>query len=159
MTSKQLPLIGLMMVLAACGSPEPAANDIAAAAEEPEAPAATAAGPANDAAADTLPQATSDEKQPAIPAALHGRWGLTPADCTAVGSNGRVTITGDEVRFYESVAKPEKVRSRSDTEIKGEFAFTGEGGNWSNPMSWTVAGDKLTRVDSEEDSRQVYTRC
>ena len=96
-----------------------------------------------------------------FPAALHGRWGLVPADCTSTrgDAKGLVTISSDEVRFYESVAKPSKVVERTDSRIRGEFDFVGEGGTWTNHMIWSAAGDKLTRVDSEEDSRLVYTRC
>ena len=97
----------------------------------------------------------------AIPAALHGKWGLTANDCEPGRSDakGLVTITADGVRFYESVAKPARVSERTANSIRGEFAFTGEGMTGSGPMSWSVEGDRLTRIDSEPDSRLVYTRC
>ncbi len=96
-----------------------------------------------------------------IPAALHGRWGLVAGDCTTTRGDdkGLVTISADQIRFYESVAKPAKVTERTDSKIGGEFNFTGEGMEWTKAMIWSAAGDKLTRVDSEEDSRLVYTRC
>ena len=96
-----------------------------------------------------------------FPTALHGRWGLVPGDCTsgAGDTKGLVTISAEEVRFYESVARPTKVVERTDRVIRGEFDFTGEGMSWTNYMTWSASGDRLTRVDSEEDSRLVYTRC
>jgi hypothetical protein len=117
--------------------------------------AAEAAEPANAAAPDAA------ETRTAIPAALHGRWGLTRGDCAAKDGTdlGLVVLTPDEVRFYESTAKPSKIIERTDSRIRGEFDFVGEGGTWTNHMIWSADGNKLTRVDSEEDSRQVYTRC
>lgn len=96
-----------------------------------------------------------------IPAALHGRWGLVPGDCTTrLGDEkGLVTITAGEFRFYESVARPGSVTERTDSRISGKFDFTGEGMEWSKQMTWSAAGNTLTRVDSEEGLRLVYTRC
>lgn len=97
----------------------------------------------------------------AIPAALHGRWGLTPGDCTSSrgDAKGQILISADTIRFYESVAKPAQVRARTDTSIRGDFAFVGEGQTWTSPMQWTVSGRQLTRVDSQANSKLVYTRC
>lgn len=97
----------------------------------------------------------------AIPAALHGRWGLTPGDCSSRrgDAKGEVLIAADSIRFYESVAKPAAVRSRSDRAIAGDFAFSGEGQTWTSPMQWSVSGNKLIRIDSQAESRLVYTRC
>ncbi len=124
--------------------------------------------PANQSAATNTPapaaaplQPANDETPATIPAALHGRWGLVPGDCTSNrgDAKGLVTIGADEIRFYESVARPGSIIERTANRIRGEFDFTGEGMEWTNPMIWSAAGDKLTRVDSEEDSRLVYTRC
>ncbi len=120
--------------------------------------------PVNDGTKPAAPPTNAAAGEPAsqtIPAALHGRWGLVPGDCTTTRGDdkGLVTITAGQIRFYESVARPAKVTERSDTRIRGEFDFTGEGMEWTNHMIWSAAGDKLTRVDSEEDSRLVYTRC
>ena len=117
--------------------------------------AAEAAEPSNAAAPDEADDKTK------IPAALQGRWGLTRADCAAKDGTrmGLVVLTADEVRFYESTAKPSRILERTDSRIRGEFDFVGEGGTWTNHMIWSAGGNKLTRVDSEEDSRQVYTRC
>jgi len=132
----------------ASGPVLPLTNDAAAQAGEP----ANATAPGNAGVAGGM--AT-------IPAALHGRWGLVPGDCTSTrgDAKGLVTISAEGIKFYESVARPAKIVERADSRIRGEFDFTGEGMEWTNPMIWSAAGDKLTRVDSEEDSRLVYTRC
>ena len=126
--------------------------------QTPPEPAANAGNGSAEPAA-----AASDAQAPAttFPAALHGRWGLVPADCTSTrgDAKGLVTISAEQVRFYESAARPSKIVERTDRVIRGEFDFTGEGLQWTNYMTWSVTGDSLTRVDSEEDSRLVYTRC
>ncbi len=126
---------------------EPAPNE---GAKPPENLAEPATGPAPD-----EPAATT------IPTALHGRWGLVTGDCTSTrgDAKGLVTITAAEVRFYESVARPSKIVERTGSTIRGEFDLTGEGMEWTNSMIWSANGNKLTRVDSEDDSRLVYTRC
>ena len=123
------------------------------------------ATPSNDLATgviDTPPEnAAAPNPETTIPAALHGRWGLTREDCisTRGDAKGQVMISADSIRFYESVAKPARVRGRSGASISGDFAFAGEGQTWTSPMQWSVSGRKLTRLDSQADSRLVYTRC
>ena len=127
-------------------------------------PDESASTPSSDLAtgvADAPGSADAAGPETAIPAALHGRWGLIPGDCTSTrgDAKGLVTIAADSIRFYESVAEPAKVRARTASSIQGDFAFTGEGQEWTSPMSWSAEGNKLTRIDSEADSRLVYTRC
>ena len=65
-----------------------------------------------------------------IPAALRGRWGLSPADCTTTrgDAKGLLDITADELRFYELRASARPPRCRpARIRISGDFAFTGEG--------------------------------
>ncbi len=156
---------GLMLVLtlAACSSQDPEPNlaanrdAVTNAADQPLLPindVTEVTAPATDAPADAAAAAT-------IPAALHGRWGLVPGDCTSTrgDAKGLVTVSADQIRFYESVASPGKIIERTDSRIRGDFDFTGEGMEWTNHIIWSAAGDKLTRVDSEEDSRLVYMRC
>lgn len=122
--------------------------------------------PTNDLAAgviDTPPRENAPAPNPktAIPAAMHGRWGLTRTDCTSErgDAKGLVTIAADSISFYESAARPADIVELTPTRIRGEFAFAGEGMTWSSPMIWSVEGNRLVRIDSEPDSRLVYTRC
>src|SRR6188472_2988303 len=110
----RLPIISCAFILAAgaCGERQPVANNAVAAATG--APASNrpvpspAGGPSRDelAQAAATPQGTTDAAP--IPAALQGRWGLTPADCTsALGdAKGLLVINANELRFYESRAVP-----------------------------------------------------
>ena len=112
---------------------------------------------------DTPPRENAPAPNPktAIPSVLHGRWGVTPSDCSSERgeSKGLITISAASISFYESVARPAEIYKATPTSIHGEFAFIGEGMAWTNPMRWSVDGNKLTRIDSEEESRLVYTRC
>lgn len=129
-------------------------------------PDESVATPTNDLATgviDTPPRENAIAPNPktAIPAALHGRWGLTREDCTSERgeAKGLVTIAADSISFYESIARPADIVERTPTGIRGEFAFAGEGMTWSSPMIWSAQGHRLVRIDSEGDSRLVYTRC
>lgn len=101
----------------------------------------------------------------AIPASLHGRWGLVPADCTssAGDAKGLLTISENRLRFYESVAELETVQSVTANSIEGKFAFSGEGQEWMLDVSLsTVDGQKLVRRDTGPDAMPTpltYTRC
>jgi hypothetical protein len=153
----------LALALAACGPADRDDPDRQAAEVEVLPPDESVSTP-GDALAEGATEAPANAASPnpaaAIPSALHGRWGRTREDCALQSdAEGRVTITADSIRFYESVARPLSVQERTDRMIRGEFAFTGEGMTWSGPMIWSVDGNRLTRIDSEGDSRLVYTRC
>ena len=157
--------IGLAVLAAACGPPpEQSQNNAAASDIEVLPPDESVATPTEDlanGAVEQPPAGNAAEVATAIPAALHGRWGLTANDCQPGRSDakGLVTVSADRIGFYESVARPQTIRTQTGTSIAGEFAFTGEGMNWTSPMIWSVEDGKLVRIDSERDSRLVYTRC
>ncbi len=151
---------GIILVLALTACTQEPQRDIATnqdAANQPASPLHDVTEPTVPASNAAAPEASAGS----ISAALHGRWGLVPGDCTSTrgDAKGLVTIGTDEIRFYESVARPAKIAERTGSKIRGEFDFTGEGMEWTNSMIWSANGNKLTRVDSEDDSRLVYTRC
>lgn len=97
-----------------------------------------------------------------VPAAMHGRWGLSQSACASErdDTEGLLTITAESIGFHNSVARPQGLYSSSPTRIHGEFAFvTAEGRSWTGPMIWSVEGRQLVRIDSEAGSRLVYERC
>src|SRR4051794_41141396 len=81
--------------------------------------------------------AASTEQQPAatvsIPAALQGRWGLAPNDCTSTrgDAKGLLVIGPDQLTFYESRAVPAAGAHGDSDSISGDFRFTGEGHTWT----------------------------
>ncbi len=95
-----------------------------------------------------------------IPAALHGRWGLTPMDCTSTrgDAKGLLIIGPSEVRFYESRAVPENAQSGTDS-ISGDFSFTGEGQTWTKFEALELKGAELVRTESNPMASFTYARC
>lgn len=147
--------------LAACGAP---ADDSAADADTSETPMPVepdggigdgARPPADSEAGDTA----------SIPNALRGRWGLVEADCTSTrgDAKGLIEVTGDRITFYESRATLGDVTERSDTRIRAEFAFMGEGMEWTRDMMLEARGsDTLVRTEYGEDAMAeplTYTKC
>lgn len=94
-----------------------------------------------------------------IPAALHGRWGMVPADCTSTrgDAKGLINVDDTSIKFYESVANLKEQRPAVATSFSGLFAFTGEGQNWVKVMTFTRTGNVLKRA--EETGTFTYTRC
>jgi hypothetical protein len=160
----RFPFISLaaLLAMAACGARDPVDKKAAAAnaANLPDvnvpAPSATGAprGPTVPAHAPPAPAA-------AIPAALQGRWGLTPADCTAGRSDakGLLTITADNLRFYESRAVPAADVEAGDSSISGNFAYTGEGQSWTKYESLKVDKGRLTRTETKPTVSFSYAKC
>lgn len=102
----------------------------------------------------------------AIPQAAQGRWGLVPADCTSTrgDAKGLLTVSPTTLKFYESVGKLGAIEQRADDRIRAEFAFTGEGMNWTRDLSLAVQDDGKTLVRREFGADAApraftYTRC
>ena len=107
-----------------------------------------AAEPVNDAAT-------------AIPASLHGRWGLTPADCTSTrgDAKGLLIVSGDGLKFYESLGKPAGTLKTSSDSASGDFAFAGEGMTWKRYEALELQDNKLVRTESSPMASFTYARC
>ena len=98
-----------------------------------------------------------------IPESMRGRWGLVPADCTSTkGDNkGLLTVGADTLSFYESRAKLGRMVASSPEKLTAEFAFTGEGQNWTRTetLSLTNSSNTLVREDDELPQPLRYSRC
>lgn len=132
-------------------------NSVATTPAPPEAAPTTAATPGPAASPDT---------GAGIPAALHGRWGLVPADCTSTrGDNkGLLTINDETLRFYESVGTLGKIVERDAGRIVADFAMTGEGQSWTRRMVLDAEDDGKTLVRREQGADAMlgllrYRRC
>jgi hypothetical protein len=97
----------------------------------------------------------------AIPGALHGRWGLTPLDCTSTrgDAKGLLVVGSDNLQFYESRAVPGPNAQTGKDSISGDFHFTGEGQTWTRFESLALQGDKLVRTESNPMASFTYARC
>ncbi len=160
---KRVPFISCALILAvvSCGRSEPVDKQAAkAAARLPDvnAPAPSAIGEPhkNTVPAKPLPPAATK-----IPAALQGRWGLTPADCSGDPSaaKGLLLVTPDELRFYESKAVPSADVAADADSISGTFAFTGEGQSWSRYEALKLNSNVLTRTEIKPTASFSYAKC
>ncbi|MGI8611173.1 MAG: hypothetical protein ACR2KH_02710 [Sphingomicrobium sp.] len=166
----QTSLMALAFALAGCGGNDPVANEAENTAGLPSIdnvaggrdgnPSADGGAPANVA---TSPSGAVGKPvgAAAIPSALHGRWGMTPADCTSTmgDDKGLLTVSAAELRFYESVAVPARNVEKSDDSISADFAFTGEGQSWTRFQTLTLEDDKLVRTESSPMASFTYVRC
>ena len=160
---KRLSLIALPLALAACQ--QQATVDADPDTSEAVTPVAeSAATPAPSAS----PAATSTAGIPegGIPVALQGNWGMVPADCTSTrGDNkGLLRISATTLQFYESLARLGSIKNRTDTSLRADFEFSGEGMTWSREESLSASGDKLIRSEKGGDEPGsggpfTYTRC
>lgn len=151
-----------MLAVVACSGRHPVddqANDAAGLpASRENAPDATGAPPANKANPATSATAASAAR---IPAALYGRWGLAPNDCTSTrgDAKGLLLITPAELRFYESRAVPGSNTSTRPDSISGSFTFTGEGQTWSKFIALQIQKDGLVRTESNPSASFTYAKC
>ena len=172
MMTARTQLTGLMVAvaLAACGGNDPVANEAENTAGLPSIdnvaggrdgnPSPDGGAPANGATSSSG-AVGKPVGAAAIPRALHGRWGMTPADCTSTmgDAKGLLTVGAAELRFYESVAVPARNVEKADDSISADFAFTGEGQSWTRFQTLTLDDDKLVRTESSPMASFTYVRC
>jgi len=162
----RLPLISFALIasIAACSRQEPVANGANAVSAVPQAVnkamPTPAGGPPNNASIAAGASAATNAT-PAIPAALQGRWGLTPGDCTSAlaSAKGLLVVNAGELRFYESRAVPTADVQSSASSIGGTFHFTGEGQSWTRYEALKRNGDKLTRTEGNPAASYTYAKC
>jgi hypothetical protein len=148
------PLLALA-VLSGCS--KPAADE--GTSNEVENPASTESVPSVPAPETPLPAI-------AIPEPVRGEWGINAADCdvSTGAAKGNLQIGADSLKFYESVAKLDRVNSLSKMGIGAEFKFSGEGQEWTRTMELSVSPDSktLTRREFGPDAMEeplTYQRC
>jgi len=152
----------LILAVAACSRHDPVADNANGASLPPPTNIATpdpAGLPPENAGAPT--NAVTPAPAAAIPAALQGRWGLTPEDCTSTrgDAKGLLVVTADRLNFYESRAVPSPDAKGDPSSISGDFDFTGEGKEWSKFEALKLSGDKLTRTETNPAASYTYAKC
>ncbi|MBA2467754.1 MAG: hypothetical protein H0V46_09175 [Sphingomonas sp.] len=97
----------------------------------------------------------------AIPASLHGQWGMTPGDCdvSTGAAKGHLVVSRDGLRFFESRAVPVANAETSDKSFSADFAFSGEGQNWEKYQALMLDDDRLVRTESSPMASFIYARC
>ena len=163
---KHFILIALTAATVACGKTDPVADNATNSATLP-APAElnasdpSGAPPPPNATTPPSPSGGSTQAAAGIPAFLHGRWGLTPGDCTSTrGDNkGLLTVSADGLRFYESRAVPVGHVNASPDSFSAEYSFSGEGMQWKKFQTLELQGDELVRTESNPTTSYTYARC
>ena len=158
----RIPFISTTLVLAlfACSKPDPVDKAAPAASNLPEVntPAPSASGEPHVATTPAGPLPAAVVK---IPAALQGRWGLTPVDCMPGrdDAKGLLVITPGDLRFYESRAVPVANVIADEDSIAGNFAYTGEGQSWTKYQSLKVDKQIMVRTESNPTASFSYAKC
>ena len=159
----RLPVISslALLAIAACSSREPVdrhANGGAA-----TLPEVNAAGPSTtgEPRGKVEPAAAMPAPAALIPAALQGRWGLTPADCTTTkgDAKGLLIVTPNDLHFYESRALPTAAAAVGGNRISGDFVFAGEGQRWSKYEALKINGQVLVRTETNPNASFSYAKC
>ena len=153
-----------IMSMVACSGRDPVADEANNAAATPAQedavrPEVNSLGPANEGGANEA--AAQSTVSRSIPAAMHGRWALTPADCTSTrgDAKGLLIVSAHQLKFYESVGKPAGQLETSADSASGDFAFTGEGMSWKKYEALELQGGKLVRTESDPMTSFTYARC
>jgi len=156
-----------LALLSACGGSDPVAENangvdvplsVNRSAPEPPPAAPDGSPPSNTTPADEGGQVTAVAT---IPAFLHGRWGMTPADCTSTrgDAKGLLVITPGELRFYESRAVPVGNIGGTKDSFTGDFRFTGEGQTWTSFETLQIQDKRLVRTTSSPMASYTYAKC
>ncbi|HVM36763.1 MAG TPA: hypothetical protein VM265_00020 [Sphingomicrobium sp.] len=170
-----LPLLPLLAALAACGGGGPVDKEANNVAGLPD-PAEVAGGEIGTASADGSAPTnvlapggrapltsgdTASASQAAIPAALQGRWGMSPSDCIDNVGDGRglLTVSDRELRYPASVARPARNVKTSANSLSGDFDFQGQGKSWTKFQALELQGDRLVRTESSPMASFTYVRC
>lgn len=110
-----------------------------------------------------VPAEADSERQSGIPVAFRGRWGMTSADCDLSRSDtkGLVTVSANELKFYESLGRLKQITQVSPTEVKARFDFSGEGQNWTKDMTLKLdqGGTILIRVEQDPAGTYRHEKC
>ncbi len=158
----RLPIFSCLLILAfaACSRREPVDENAKNTAGLPDINAAAPSATGEPHVATTPAQASASPSA-SIPAALQGRWGLSPADCTtALGdAKGLLVINGNELRFYESRAVPGTDADSDANSIAGNFVFTGEGQTWTKYEALRLDKGRLTRTETKPTASFSYAKC
>ncbi|RHW18658.1 hypothetical protein D1610_00345 [Sphingomonas gilva] len=156
--NRTLPALAALLAFTACDRSDPPVNQVGidlnavtpAPEPAPQAPTANETAPANGAA----PVASTT-----IPAAYHGVYDQTAAACASASSIYRLTVSGDELRFHESLAEVQSVTPEGENAIRVAANYSGEGMTWSNIQRVALSDGGRTLTITGEGEPVKRTRC
>ena len=127
-----------LLLLAACNqpSPSPSQSPSASQSQSPSPSPSPSPAPAAPVASKT------------IPSAFQGLWMPTAADCAAGIADTRVTISADQLLFFESSGPVTSVDVASDNDITVHAVISGEGeGPNDHAFHFVLSDDGETLTD------------
>ena len=177
--------LSLSLALAACGGPKDedklTADAIRASESAPELPEInlsenpepepappTAAEPGNDLG--NLIEANevdgSDELAPLpgsepIPAAFHGRWGMTIEDCTDPRREGSTALVvgATSIELPNASGRLAQTAGNFPERFIGSFIFNGDQGRWMSREELSLTGSSNVLIRDSNGERLRYRRC
>jgi hypothetical protein len=94
----------------------------------------------------------------AIPQPLRGRWDASPAACAGRRGEMRLEVEADRLRFYESEARVQAVRTATGDSAEVDLAFEGEGERWTDTRRLRLLPDGRLSVETSGGSAE-RVRC
>jgi hypothetical protein len=96
----------------------------------------------------TTGTATAAAQQQTIPAQFQGKWDLDLESCNSpVRPEGRLDISADRVRFYESGGSVRSVVTHSNSDIELSIELSGEGETWISDTYFRLSDDQKSLTD------------
>lgn len=124
---------------------------------QPKAPELAGAPPVEEAAVAPTP-AEPPPVAVGIPAKFHGKWDESAAAC-ATASIMTLTISGNELRFHESIGEITSVTPEGDNAVKVAGPFEGEGEKWEGEMRLELSADGTTLTATNNGTATPRVRC
>jgi hypothetical protein len=149
-------LAAAALLLAGCAPEEQTQGNSGNAAAA--APAAPAAVPTPSSPAPAPKPATEPARKDAIPAAFHGVYDSSVEACGRP-SDGRLTVSADELRFHESIGSVRSVVPSRSGAIRVEADYRGEGESWRSGRDLLLSADGSKLTIGGDGTSMVRTRC
>ena len=139
-----------ILLLAGCQQP---ANEAAPAENAISAANASAAPAESDAVGNGPEGNTVWMIQAPIPGRFHGFYDRDRVACASAGSEERLQVSAESLRFHESIGQVRGISPEDDGAILVEADFQGEGESWRNILRLSLgAGGTLTVTQPDGSS-------
>lgn len=98
------------------------------------------------------------QERASVPDQFHGKWAGRQAQCLRA-SESSLTISENQIDFYESRGRVLSVKSSGELEIEVELELTGEGQVWRSTRRFSLSKDGHTLTDVTTQRHFTRVRC
>lgn len=170
--------VSLALTLAACGSPTeedklspeeirasesaPELPDVALSDDPEPEPAPPAAPAVNEMeGGNALEEEPIQPGSSPIPAAFHGRWGVTIEDCIDPRREGSeaVVIGSTRIDLPDASGQLAQTMGNFPERFVGTFVYNGDLGRWSQTEELSLTGSSNVLIRDADGERFRYRRC